>query len=264
MIICPDFITSKNPITSTSRDTIKWIEENPDLQSLSTVFRSSVEKITKEDSCFKLQFTQKKETKSIEAKYIILATGLMDVQPTIQGSIEPILPYGNRNEVLYCIRCDGHRVIGHHVSVLGTNTDTIYIGALIKERYGNDKISILTNGVELKMNDKTSQLARAYKMNIYSSPILEVVGKPKAEGLEGYRLEDGQFIDSTRSIVSLGTIVYNQLIKPFNPEMAEDGRLIVNDKFETSEPNIFAVGDLVYGRKTTDLYRVGRSCRCSR
>jgi thioredoxin reductase (NADPH) len=53
------------------------------------------------------------------AQYVVLATGVMDEQPHIQGSIRPILKYANGQTVAYCLICDGHRSIGKKTVVIG-------------------------------------------------------------------------------------------------------------------------------------------------
>ena len=77
----------------------------------------------------------------------------------------------------------------------------------------------------------------------------EILGDPKHSGLEGYRLDDDTTVKTDRSIIALGSIVYNKLLTELGGDVAENGRVIVSERFETSVPGFFAVGDLVTGRK---------------
>ena len=86
-------------------------------------------------------------------------------------------------------------------------------------------------------------------MNLYHSPIKAVLGDAKKAGLEGYELDDGTIIDSNCSIVALGIIAYNQLIKDVGADIDETGRALVSAKYESSVPGFFVVGDLVAGHK---------------
>ena len=80
---------------------MKWIEEQPALRDVGTVLKAKVDSIEKLSGSFRIHYTEKREQKTLEAKYVILATGIMDVQPVIGGSIEPILPYANKGTVIY-------------------------------------------------------------------------------------------------------------------------------------------------------------------
>ena len=53
-----------------------------------------------------------------KARFVVLCTGVMDVQPVIRGSIDPILPYANVQLADYCLRCDGHHVLNKNLSII--------------------------------------------------------------------------------------------------------------------------------------------------
>ena len=56
---------------------------------------------------------------SYVAQHVIYCTGLMDVQPLIQGKIEPVFPYANKQSIDYCLRCDGHHTYEKHTGIIG-------------------------------------------------------------------------------------------------------------------------------------------------
>ncbi len=65
---------------------------------------------------------------NIEGNSVVLSTGVMDKQPHIlkqnkKGEWEEtpkwIYPFANREQVLYCIRCEGHLTKNDSVAVLG-------------------------------------------------------------------------------------------------------------------------------------------------
>ena len=245
----PGLHEQRYPIVSTSKSTIKWVESQDSLKDKSTVIKAAVSKVIKQGDHFELHYELKKESKIVKANYIILATGIMDTLPNIQGSIEPVLAYSNRNDILYCIRCDGHRVYGHDLSIIGHTDTAIYIGSILKERYNNEKVYILTNGEKAEFSGSAMRLANAYEFQIIEDEITEVLGNPKEEGLKGYKLANGTELHTSRSVVSLGYRVYNQLLTELGGEVTEEGRVVVSDKFETTVPNIFAVGDMIADRK---------------
>jgi thioredoxin reductase (NADPH) len=237
----------KQPILASTASTVKWLESQENLKEKGRVVKSAVTKIEKLEDSFKLYYMHNKEEQHIFARFVIIATGVMDVQPEINGHIKPIFPFANRGDVLYCVRCDGHKTIGHTLSVIGYDNSAIAIGALMRERYGVKEISILTHGNPDQFSEKFLNLAEAYNMKFYRQPITGVLGDNKT-GLQGYTFPEGQ-VETTRTIISLGVIVYNDLLKQLGAELDNIGKAVVNNYFETSVPNLFAVGDIVAGKK---------------
>lgn len=239
----------KRPITSTTSSTLKWIKSQANLKDKASIVKASVTRVEKRDNGFVLHFDEKGGPRHVTARFVVLATGIMDVQPNINGSIEPIFPFANRGDVLYCLRCDGHRTIGHRLSIIGHDDTAVGIAAIMQERYGHEKIAILGNRTPFAVSERSSQLASSYGMQFYPQAIAEILGDPKGGGLEGYRLDDQTTVKTDRSIVALGSIIYNKLLTDLGGDIAENGRVIVNERFETSVSGFFAVGDLVTGRK---------------
>ncbi len=182
------------------------------------------------------------------ARFIILATGVMDVQPEIDGSIAPILPYANVQIVDYCIRCDGHHTKGKHVTVFGHDDDAAWVGAILHERY-DCPIHLLTNGKEEAFGEDGKRLIKAYNFKISTSPVKKVRGNHKELLLEGFDLEDGSTIETDFSFISLGMIVYNELAMSLGVEVDNRGFVITDVKGQTNVEGVYAAGDLRAGVK---------------
>ena len=240
----------QRPIISTTASTLKWIAQQEKLNDVGSTIKGSVTGVRVVDDGFKVSYRTRTDTLELAARFVILATGLMDVQPEIGGSIEPVFPFANRGDVLYCLRCDGHRTIGHRLSVIGGGDTGVGIAALMHERYGHEGIAVLSNGESFDaISDRSRELVEAYGLELYEQPLAEVLGEPKGEGLTGFRLLGDTVVETTRCIIALGTIVYNELLTALGGEVDGDGRVIVSSVYETSVPGFFAVGDLVAGRK---------------
>lgn len=238
------------PISSSAASTRKWVEAQERLGDKSTVVRGRVSSIERtDDGRFRLTASVKGRDEEYVASYVIVATGVTDVQPLIGGSIEPVFPYANRGDLIYCLRCDGHRVLGKSLAVISPPQTGVGIANLMHERYGIENIRVLTHGDDAPVRGRAAQLAERYGVMVHTSPIVDIVGDPKDEGLRGFVLEDGATIEAQKAIVALGTIVYNDLAKQLGGELADDGRVITDARAETSVPNLFAVGDLVAGKK---------------
>ena len=240
----PGMHDTKRPILGTVKSTLDWIDQQVSLQGVGTVIRDVVTTIEQHGDRFVLHYNGG----SLHARYVILATGIMDVQPEIGGSIDPIFPYANRGEAIYCVRCDGHRTLDHTLAVIGQNGTAASIAAMMIQRYRHEQVPILTNGREPEFGESSEKLMSAYDIPVHTSPILEVLGAPRT-GLEGFVLADGTRIESERVIVSLGIIAYNQLLTGLNGEVDDSGKAVVTEKYESSVPGLFVVGDLVAGKK---------------
>lgn len=238
-----------HPIGNTTRTTLKWIDGQEGLRDHGTVIKGVVERIEQTDGGFACHYSLKGESHTLKARFIVLATGCMDVQPEIAGSILPILPYANRGDILYCVRCDGHMSRGEELSVIGARDSAFYLATMMADRYSHEAVSILTNGLDEHFSDEGLTLARAYGMKVQRSPIAEVLGDPRGEGLEGFILADGTRVATTCCIVSLGIIAYSKLLTDLGGEVDGDGRAMLGKSYESSVPGLFVVGDLVSGRK---------------
>lgn len=238
----------KRPITSTTKTTLAWLKEQPELSEGSEVVPAKVDRLTQDGDEFVLGYERKGEAHSLRARNVVIATGIMDVQPLIQGSIEPIFPFANRGDAIYCVRCDGHQTIGKRLSVIGNSSTAAHIAAMMIERYGHESVDLLTNGEDVEFSPSARELIDGYGMTVHTAPIVAVRGDAKT-GLEGFELEGGEFVPSERSIVALGILAYNELLKDVGAELASNGKAVVSEKFESSVPGVFVVGDLADGKK---------------
>lgn len=236
------------PITKTSSSTLKWVAAQEHLKDFGTVFKSKVVTITREDDVFVLAHESRKESSTLRARHIVLATGIMDVQPEIGGSIQPIFPFANRGEAIYCVRCDGHRTMGHTLGLIGRSDSAIHIGSMLMDRYGHENISVLTNGPGAEISDKAREVAKQYGIAIREETIAGVLGDNDT-GLQGFELEGGEKIEMERVIIALGIIAYSELLTSLDGEVDAVGKAKVDEHFESSVPNFFVTGDLVSGSK---------------
>lgn len=239
----PGMFDKKRPITTSTREVIKFIEANPSLAPFLTVVKRPVREISK----IKGHFILKTQDETFHATYVVLCTGTMDVQPEINGSIEPIFPYANREDVLYCIRCDGHKLVGKKCAVIGESAGAAWIAIMLKERYDLPELWVLTNGKPFQGNLEVKSLLDKYQIAVIEDPIEGIIGDPKT-GLEGFQVK-GETIPVTKAFVALGSIVYNDLAKQLGAELDRRDHLLTSEKYETSVEGFYAAGDLVSGKK---------------
>lgn len=240
----PGFFDKKNPLTEISKEVFEFIEKKKDLRKFLTKIERAVAFIDKKEDGFEVF----DGAQTYWARAVVLCTGTADVQPMIQTSIKPILPFAKNGDVYYCIQCEGHQTVGHEIAIIGNGEAASSTAIILKERYDCPKISILTNGKIWNDSKETNALLQKYAIQIEESEIQEILGVPGESGLRGFRLAEKEVV-ATKAVVCLGKIVYNELAKQVGAELDAEEYVLTNSKGETSIPNFYAVGDLVAGKK---------------
>lgn len=236
----PAHLDYKRGIEEPNMATLKWIQESEFKDKLTLHKNVGVSKLTKlADDTFEIT-SSKNET--YHARYVILCTGVMDVQPVIEGSIEPIFEYANAQTADYCLICDGHHVLNKKTAVIGHTSSAAWVAIMLHERYGV-KINLLTHGEELSFSEETMELANKYQFNIIKNEITGFNGHEKGI-LSHITLKESEPLEVDICFVSLGMIVYNELAKGLGAELDARGFVKGNAAGETSINNLYVAGDL--------------------
>ena len=236
----------KKGIEDPNKETLDWMSESKLKDNFIWKKNRGISKIEKEGDLYIL--TDDKGQK-YKARYVILSTGLMDIQPHVKGDIKVILPFANMQTVDYCLRCDGHHTFEKDTSVIGHNSGAAWGAIMLHERYKNPSMKILTNGEKPEFDETVSKLIDLYGIEIYEDEIEEVLGKPEEGKLEGFMLKGGKHVETQFSFVSLGMMVYNDLATNFGPDVDDRGFVITDKSGETTVKGLYVAGDLRAGGK---------------
>jgi thioredoxin reductase (NADPH) len=173
-----------------------------------------------------------------------MATGIMDEQPHIQGTIHPVLKYANGQTIAYCSLCDGHRSFGKKTVVIGHSTSAANIALLLLEKYQLMSITILTNGRRHEFTPELLQRIQKKNISILDIPIKEVLGNKEQKQLTGFMLENGKIVEAEIGFVALGIRPNNLLALQIGAQIDDNGLVITDSNGESSIPNLFIAGDL--------------------
>lgn len=250
----PGMSGRSHPLPHQAMEVVDFLKAHPSLASCLTVLKVSVDTLVKTPTGFQITYTEKKRrgqevsTHVHQAQTVILATGIMDLQPLLplpdgSLSIEPIFPYANANQALYCLMSDGHRVLGHATAVLGHTSRAVEVAVTLLERYHPPSMVILTHGKALALDEDAERLLAQYRIPVITSPLTGFVGAARKEGLQGVVLESGETLPVTRLFVALGYTVYNTLALQCGAEVDADGFVQTDANGETAVPGLFVVGD---------------------
>lgn len=238
----PAHLGYRRGIEDPNLETLKWISESAFQEKFHWKKNTGVSSLAKsEDGVFELT-DSKGETH--RARYVILCTGVMDVQPEIQGTIETVFDYANAQTIDYCLICDGHHVFRKKTGVIGHTNSAAWVSIMLAERYDLSGLTIFTNGEEPDFKEDTRKLIDAYGLKIERSKIQSIQGQEKGKVLEGFTLEDGSVHKLDICFVSLGMIVYNELAVGLGATVDERGFVVADDGGQTSVENLYVAGDL--------------------
>ena len=238
----PAHLSYKRGIEDPNAETIKWIQESAFKANFHLYKNVGVVSVHKNAHDI-FEIVDSKGNKFF-AQFVILCTGVMDVQPKIQGSIEAVFDYANAQTIDYCLICDGHHVLEKKTVVIGHDNSAAWVAIMLLERYRCPEIAILTNGMDANFQKETQKLIDLYKIRVLTSPIKQIMGEDKGVILKGFELEDNNIIQAEMSFVALGMIVYNELAKQLGAELDERGFVKASENGLTSVQGLYVAGDL--------------------
>lgn len=234
----------ERPIVSIRNEVLKTISESIQKDKLA-VLEKSIDQISKSMRNNQEVFTLTDSNgDQYQAKYVILATGMMDTQPHIADSIRPIFSFANNQQAIYCLRCDGHLAINKkNVVIIGHSNEAASGAILLAERYSIPNITILTNGEETDFTDESKSLIKSYGIYVNSKSIAKIYDK------EDHKLDKVGFSDNSQinvdfAVISLGVRINNTLAKELDAELDSEGYVIADDNGLTSVKNLYVAGDL--------------------
>jgi thioredoxin reductase (NADPH) len=193
---------------------------------------------------------------SFEAPHLVLATGVMDRQPTIKkqhkgetaDEIKWVYAWANREHLLYCIRCEGHLARERDVGVIGHGPAAAGVAMMMHERYGV-RPRLLTNGEQPTWSDRAARALDAYGATVDTARVVDFEGDKTS--MHAVLLEDGARLELSYALIALGLFcVYNQLARDLGAVLEggdaalDEQHVLIDHRGETDVPGLFAVGDM--------------------
>jgi thioredoxin reductase (NADPH) len=179
--------------------------------------------------------------RNVAARFVLLATGLIDCSPPIEGEPEN----GSSEAIRFCPVCDGYETIDRRVGILG-DINTGGKKARFLRTYTKDVSLFLTNdaAADVDARKKLDEegvrvMGRPKRTELLTEPAIVVV------------TELGQKHKLDVLYPALGSVVRSELATALGAECNENGNLIVDDHQRTSVDRLYAAGDVV-----TDLHQL--------
>ncbi len=205
--------------------------------------RGYVEEVTDEGDNFAVKVkVGKKESiyPVFRSKYLIAASGVMDVLPQLED-MQNVYDYAGYT-LHVCMICDGFDMWDQKAVLMVAREPQINAAFVLN--WFTPYISVLTNG-DFEVSDEMKQKLAEYGYPLYESKVEKLVGEKHQ--LRGIQLADGQFVEATTGLINMGSIYHNHYLKGIEGLEYEGENLITNNMCQTTHDRIFALGDLKQG-----------------
>ncbi|NGQ94610.1 NAD(P)/FAD-dependent oxidoreductase [Brevibacillus sp. SYP-B805] len=173
----------------------------------------------------------------IEAKTIVLATGISDLFPGIPGLHDCL------GETLFiCPDCDGYETVNRRTVVIGAGPQAAGLALVL--RYFTDRLAVI-NHTDEPVSPKVAARLEESGIDMVAAAVKRI--EHRDGHLRAVHLENGEMLAAERGFVAFpGAVVNTRLLHRFPVEMLPNGHVLVNPRTkETSYRNIWAVGDIV-------------------
>lgn len=172
---------------------------------------------------------------TLQAKKVILATGVIDIEPQLPRLTDAI----RRGYIRHCPICDAYEVIDRKVAVIGNDQHAVE-EALFIRHYTRD-ITFLTLGQPLAAPAR--QTLEEAGLVVVQEPLaeLEIIG----ERITALRLLSGRVHSFDTLYSALGAKTRSELALALGVEQADEGTLVTDSHQQTSVPGLYAAGDVV-------------------
>ena len=174
----------------------------------------------------------------IESRRLLLAYGVKDIWPDIPG-----LEHCYGETAYHCPDCDGQETRNRKTAVVGVGRKAV--GLALDLANWTRELVVCTNGHDPDLS--APLLAQLDSLNI---PVLttRVKRMVNTDGrLTGLELEDGMLLDCERLFFAIGHYPADDLAQRLGCERNDEGCVVVDDRYETTVPDVYAAGDITPG-----------------
>jgi thioredoxin reductase (NADPH) len=174
---------------------------------------------------------------SVTARKVILATGVVDVEPEMEHLPQAV----EAGCVRLCPVCDGHEVIDRCVAVYGPPASALSHAIFMTTFSGDITLLVPRGGKPVAPTER--EQAAAAGVTIVESPVARMALTSKRQ--VQVTLADGSERRFDTVYPALGCRNRSELAKALGVRCTEGGDILVDDHLRTSVPGLYAVGDVV-------------------
>ncbi|MGZ4961627.1 MAG: NAD(P)/FAD-dependent oxidoreductase, partial [Limisphaerales bacterium] len=167
------------------------------------------------------------------ARRILLATGIFHIPPAI-----PELDCCLGHSMFFCKDCDGFRVQGKKIGIVGTNNDTVEY-ALGMLTYSPCAF-VLTNGSRPTWDKQHGEWLAEYSIRVFNERIEAVHHEDGRIRSITFKKGDELLLDTL--FTTRGDVFHNRIAHDLGAELDDTGEVIVDQCMMTSVKGVYAAG----------------------
>jgi len=184
-------------------------------------------------------FVAKVDNDTLRASHVILATGVIDIEPPLPNAQDAV----RRGLVRQCPICDGYEMTDRALGIIGRGTQAV-AEALFLRHYSAD-LTIVTLGHPLELDDENRRRMEAAGIRAREAPLVEI--SIEGDRIARVALGDGSVLNFDTLYSALGIHPRADLAAALGIELQPDRRIVTDPHQRTSIEGCYAVGDIVTG-----------------
>ena len=181
-------------------------------------------------------FRASADSETIAARSIVIATGAMDVEPSLPNIKDAI----RSGLVRHCPICDGYEIIGKVVAVIGRGAKGVNEARFL--RHYTDKLTLFTLGAGEEISERDRVLLESAGVAIVDEALAEVCTQEGA--IVGLQTRSGEIYRFDTLYSALGCHVRSDLARALGAACDQVGQIVVDERLRTTVPDVYAVGDV--------------------
>ncbi|GAA0069730.1 NAD(P)/FAD-dependent oxidoreductase [Clostridium sardiniense] len=199
---------------------------------------------------------EKDGVRDVKAKAIILATGCRErytgnvLTPT--NKFTGIFTIGNAHRF---INLEGV-LPGKNPVIIANNKWALILARRLEIEGGKVAALIINEESGFKLTDKNKDILEGFDINILENiKLLDIDGNKRINKVKllDKKTEEIKEITCDSLFLSVGYYPELGMVKELNIKINEDTNTPVVDNYETSEPGIFACGNIIYGKECIEM-----------
>ena len=182
--------------------------------------------------------TNLEDGRTFTSRRLLLAIGIKDVWPDVPGLDQC---YGQT--VHHCPDCDGYEARDRRTAVIASGRSAAGM-ALSLTTWTHD-IVICTNGKPSSIEPRERAKLDALGISTVEQPLVRL--DSDGTNVRALILADGGVVECDRIFFAIGHYPADDLGVQLGCKRDDEGLVVVDDKYRTSVPNVFAAGDITPG-----------------
>ncbi|MDB6147866.1 MAG: putative Thioredoxin-disulfide reductase [Spartobacteria bacterium] len=178
-------------------------------------------------------FSVQGEKSTYEGKRVLLATGIFHIPPDIPGVKECL-----GHSMFFCKDCDGYRVRGKRIAVIGGNNDAVEY-ALAMLHY-SPCVIVATNGDPVCWDEQHEAWLKEYEIPVETGGIRDL--KHRRTKILALIYSPDRKVEIDYIFTTRGDIFHTRLAKKLGAKLDTDGQIEVDHCMRTSVPRLYAAG----------------------